>query len=120
LAFSVATTESLANLVRESTRIFETLHRRQQGALQKIGALVHFIWIILIGFAAGLVAKLLTPGSGPSGFFLTASLGIAGSLVASYLGQFTGLYPPGRSAGFIGAIIGAVVLLAAYHLVAKK
>jgi uncharacterized membrane protein YeaQ/YmgE (transglycosylase-associated protein family) len=81
---------------------------------------VHLIWVILIGFAAGLVAKLLTPGTGPSGFFLTAALGVGGSLVATYLGQFTGLYSPGRSAGFIGAVIGAVTLLAAYHLVAKK
>jgi uncharacterized membrane protein YeaQ/YmgE (transglycosylase-associated protein family) len=81
---------------------------------------VHLLWTILIGFVAGLVAKLLTPGSGPGGFFLTAALGIGGSLAATYLGQFSGLYSAGQSAGFIGAVIGAVVLLLVYHLVAKK
>ncbi len=77
------------------------------------------IWTLLIGFVAGLVAKMLTPGSGPRGFFLTAALGIAGSLAATYLGRFAALYTAGQSAGFIGAIIGAVLLLA-YHLLAKK
>ncbi len=78
------------------------------------------IWTILIGFVAGIVAKLLTPGAGPKGFFLTAALGIGGSLAATYLGQFTGLYTVGQSGGFIGAVIGAMVLLLAYHAVARK
>jgi len=78
------------------------------------------IWIVLIGFVAGLVAKLLTPGSGPRGLFLTAAFGIGGSLVATYLGRSLGLYAPGQSAGFIGAVVGAAVLLLAYFLVAKK
>ena len=78
------------------------------------------IWTILIGFIAGVVAKLLTPGSGPSGFFLTATLGVVGSLAATYLGQLTGLYTVGQSAGFIGAVIGAMVLLLTYHVVARK
>jgi uncharacterized membrane protein YeaQ/YmgE (transglycosylase-associated protein family) len=78
------------------------------------------IWTILIGFVAGVVAKLLTPGSGPSGFFLTAALGIGGSLAATYLGQLTGLYTVGQSAGFIGAVVGAMVLLLVYHVVARK
>ena len=81
---------------------------------------MHLVWIILIGFAAGLIAKLLMPGRSPQGFFLTAALGIAGSLAASYLGQFTGLYTAGQSAGFIGAVIGAIVILLAYHLIATK
>ena len=81
---------------------------------------MHLIWTILIGFVAGLVAKMLTPGSGPGGFFLTAALGIAGSLAATYLGQLMGLYTAGQSAGFIGAVIGAVVLLLVFHLVTKK
>ena len=81
---------------------------------------MHLIWTLLIGFIAGLVAKLLTPGSGPGGFFLTAALGIAGSLAATYLGQLMGLYTVGQSAGFIGAVIGSVVLLLAYHLAAKR
>jgi uncharacterized membrane protein YeaQ/YmgE (transglycosylase-associated protein family) len=81
---------------------------------------MHLIWTILIGFVAGLVAKMLAPGSGPGGFFLTAALGIGGSLAATYLGQVAGLYSPGQSAGFIGAVIGAVVLLLVYHLAARK
>ena len=78
------------------------------------------IWTILIGFVAGVVAKFLTPGSGPSGFLLTAALGIGGSLAATYLGQLTGLYTVGQSAGFIGAVVGAMVLLLVYHVVARK
>jgi uncharacterized membrane protein YeaQ/YmgE (transglycosylase-associated protein family) len=81
---------------------------------------VQLIWTIVIGFAAGLVAKLLEPGTGTSGFFVTTALGVAGSLVASFFGQFAGLYVPGQSAGFIGAVIGATALLLAHHFVAKK
>ena len=81
---------------------------------------MHIIWTILIGFVAGLIAKAITPGSGPGGFFVTAALGIGGSLAATYLGQLLGWYQPGHSAGFIGAIIGAIVLLGAYHLVTRK
>jgi uncharacterized membrane protein YeaQ/YmgE (transglycosylase-associated protein family) len=84
------------------------------------GKPMHLIWTILIGFVAGLIAKAITPGSGPSGFFMTSVLGIGGSLAASYLGQFLGWYQPGQSAGFIGAIIGAIILLGIYHLVTKK
>ncbi|WP_420991541.1 GlsB/YeaQ/YmgE family stress response membrane protein [Cupriavidus sp. 30B13] len=81
---------------------------------------MHLIWTILIGFVAGLVARAITPGSGPSGFFLTAALGIAGALAATFLGQLLHWYRPGQSAGFIGAVVGAVILLVAYHLVARK
>jgi len=81
---------------------------------------VHLIWTILIGFVVGLVAKMLTPGEGPSGFFITAALGIGGSLAATFLGQAAGLYSPGQSAGFIGAVIGAAVLLLGYHFATRK
>ena len=81
---------------------------------------MHLIWTILIGFVAGLVAKLLAPGGGPSGFFITAALGIGGSLAATFLGQVAGLYAAGQSAGFIGAVIGAVILLVTYHVVTKR
>ena len=81
---------------------------------------MELIWIILIGFVAGVVAKMLTPGSGPGGFLLTTALGIGGSLAATYLGRFTGLYAPGQSAGFVGAVVGAIVLLLAYHVVARR
>ena len=69
----------------------------------KEGAM-HIIWTILIGFVAGLVAKMLTPGKDPSGFFITAAIGIAGSLIATYVGQAVGWYQAGESAGFIGAV----------------
>ena len=81
---------------------------------------MHLLWTVLIGFVAGVVAKLLTPGDGPSGFVLTTALGIGGSLAATFLGQAAGLYSAGQSAGFIGAMIGAVVLLLGYHFVAKQ
>lgn len=81
---------------------------------------MHLIWTILIGFVAGVVAKMITPGAGPGGFFLTAALGIGGSLTATYLGQFVGFYKTGESAGFIGAVLGAIALLAAYHFASKK
>jgi uncharacterized membrane protein YeaQ/YmgE (transglycosylase-associated protein family) len=81
---------------------------------------MHLIWTILIGFVAGLIARAVTPGSGPTGFFLTAALGIAGALAATFIGQAAGWYRPGQSAGFIGAIVGAVILLVLYHLVARK
>ncbi len=81
---------------------------------------MHLVWTILIGFVVGLVAKMLTPGTGPGGFFLTAALGIAGSILVTYLGQFLGWYQPGESAGFIGALIGAVVLLVIYHLAVRS
>lgn len=82
--------------------------------------MMHLIWTILIGFVAGLIAKALTPGAGPSGFFLTSVLGIAGSVIATYLGQALGLYPQGHAAGFIASIIGAVVLLLGYHLLTRN
>jgi uncharacterized membrane protein YeaQ/YmgE (transglycosylase-associated protein family) len=81
---------------------------------------MHIIWTILIGFVVGLLAKMLTPGRDPSGFFLTAAIGIAGSLLATYGGQALGLYSPGEPAGFFGALIGAIILLVIYHLVARK
>jgi uncharacterized membrane protein YeaQ/YmgE (transglycosylase-associated protein family) len=70
------------------------------------------IWTIIIGFVAGVIAKLITPGPNePSGFILTTILGIVGAFVASYLGQALGWYQPGQAAGLIGAIVGAVIVL---------
>ena len=77
------------------------------------------IWTILIGFVIGLIAKALTPGRDPSGFFITAVIGIAGSLLATYGGQALGWYAAGAPAGFIGSLIGAIVLLAIYHLIKR-
>lgn len=78
------------------------------------------IGAIIIGFFAGLIARALHPGNDKLGFFLTAGLGIVGSLVATYGGQFLGLYKNGASAGFIASVIGAVIVLVIYNFVAKR
>ena len=78
------------------------------------------VWTILIGFIVGLLAKFFTHGPGPKGFFLTAALGVAGSIIATFAGRAFGWYAEGQSAGFIGALIGAFVLLFVYHLVVKS
>jgi uncharacterized membrane protein YeaQ/YmgE (transglycosylase-associated protein family) len=78
------------------------------------------IWTILIGFVVGLLAKMLTPGRDPSGFFVTAAIGIAGSLLATFGGQALGLYSAGEPAGFIGSLVGAIILLVIYHLVRRN
>ncbi len=79
------------------------------------------ITTIIIGFLAGVVAKFVTPGSNePSGFILTTILGIIGAVVATYLGQAMGWYRPGESAGFIGAVVGAVVLLVIWAMFSRR
>jgi len=82
--------------------------------------MMHLVWTLVIGFVAGLIAKAVTPGTGPGGFFMTSALGIAGSVAATYLGQALGLYPEGHIAGFIASVIGAIALLAAYHLITRQ
>ena len=78
-------------------------------------------WTIVIGFFAGVIAKFIMPGKNePSGFVLTTILGIVDALVASFLGKTLGWYQPGEGAGFIGAIVGAIVVLFVWGLVAKR
>ena len=74
------------------------------------------IWTILIGFVVGIIAKFLMPGRDPVGFFITAIIGIVGSIIATFLGRFLGLYQTGESAGFIAAVIGAMILLFLYRM----
>ena len=81
---------------------------------------MHLIWTLLIGFVAGLIAKSLMSGKGPSGFFLTAALGIAGSVAATFLGQGLGLYSQGSGAGFVASILGAILLLWIYHMISRN
>ena len=78
------------------------------------------IWTILIGLLAGIVAKFLMPGRDPGGFIITTLLGIIGAVVATYLGQAVGWYRPGEGAGFIGAVVGAIILLVIYRFVAGR
>ena len=81
---------------------------------------MHIIGTIIIGFLAGVVAKLLMPGRDPGGFIVTTLLGIIGAFVATYLGQAIGWYQADEGAGFVGAVVGAVILLAAYHFVKRR
>jgi uncharacterized membrane protein YeaQ/YmgE (transglycosylase-associated protein family) len=79
------------------------------------------IWTIIIGALAGIVAKFIHPGKNePSGFVLTAILGIVGAFLASYAGQAMGYYAEGQGAGFIASVIGAVVLLVVWGIFAKR
>jgi uncharacterized membrane protein YeaQ/YmgE (transglycosylase-associated protein family) len=81
---------------------------------------MHIIWTILLGLAAGILAKFIYPGKENMGWIVTTLLGIAGSFVASYLGQWLKIYEPGQTAGFIGSIVGALVLLFIYGLIKRK
>jgi uncharacterized membrane protein YeaQ/YmgE (transglycosylase-associated protein family) len=79
------------------------------------------IWTIIVGFLAGVVAKFIMPGNNePSGFVMTTILGIVGSILASYLGEALGWYKAGEGAGFIGAVVGAIILLVIYGFFAGK
>jgi uncharacterized membrane protein YeaQ/YmgE (transglycosylase-associated protein family) len=78
------------------------------------------IWIIVVGFIVGLIARAVMPGEQKLGIILTAVLGVGGSLVAGYLGQAIGWYQAGQGAGFIGSIVGALILLFGYGLLTKR
>jgi uncharacterized membrane protein YeaQ/YmgE (transglycosylase-associated protein family) len=78
------------------------------------------VWTILIGFIAGLVARAIKPGDDSMGIIMTTVVGILGALAASYLGQAMGWYAAGQAAGFIASVVGAVVLLFVWGLIAKK
>jgi uncharacterized membrane protein YeaQ/YmgE (transglycosylase-associated protein family) len=73
---------------------------------------MHILWIVLVGFVAGIIARLLTPGPNkPSGFLLTTVLGIAGAFVATFIGQSIGWYRSDQGAGFVAASLGAIIVL---------
>jgi len=82
--------------------------------------MLHLLWEAFIGLIVGAVAKLLMPGKDPGGIIVTMLLGMAGSLLATWIGGAVGLYQPGASAGFIMSVLGAVVLLAIYRLIKGK
>jgi uncharacterized membrane protein YeaQ/YmgE (transglycosylase-associated protein family) len=81
---------------------------------------MHLLWTLLIGLIVGAVAKLLMPGRDPGGFFITMALGVAGALIATYLGRAIGLYGPESSAGFIMSVVGAMILLLLYRVLFKR
>ena len=81
---------------------------------------MHILWTIVIGFVVGLIAKLIHPAKEHMGFIMTVLLGIGGSLLATFAGKAIGWYQPGQGAGFIGALIGAIVILVVYGAMMKK
>jgi uncharacterized membrane protein YeaQ/YmgE (transglycosylase-associated protein family) len=78
-----------------------------------------FLWIVLIGFVAGIIARLLSSAPNkPTGFILTTVLGIAGAFLATFIGQAVGWYTPDQGAGFIAATVGAIVVLFIWNRIA--
>ena len=78
--------------------------------------MLHLLWMCLIGLVAGAIAKLIMPGKDPGGIIITMLLGIAGSLLAGYLGRAMGWYQAGQGAGLIMSVVGAILLLALYRV----
>ena len=79
-----------------------------------------FLWTLIIGLVVGAIAKLLMPGKDPGGFIITMLLGIVGAVLGGYGGRALGLYGPNDSAGIFMSILGAVVLLLVYRLMAGR
>jgi uncharacterized membrane protein YeaQ/YmgE (transglycosylase-associated protein family) len=79
--------------------------------------MLSLLWEAIIGLIVGAIAKLLMPGKSPGGIWITMALGIAGSILATYLGQLVGWYKEGQTAGFIMSVAGAVLLLIVYRLI---
>ena len=80
----------------------------------------HLLWMCIIGLVAGALAKLIMPGKDPGGIIVTMLIGIAGSVVAGFIGRSLGLYEAGQGAGLIMSVIGAILLLAVYRMVSRK
>jgi uncharacterized membrane protein YeaQ/YmgE (transglycosylase-associated protein family) len=78
---------------------------------------MHLLWELIIGLVVGAVAKFLMPGKDPGGIWITMIIGIAGSILATYLGQAIGWYHAGQGAGFIMSVVGAIVLLLIYRVI---
>jgi uncharacterized membrane protein YeaQ/YmgE (transglycosylase-associated protein family) len=81
---------------------------------------MYILWMLIIGLVVGALAKLLMPGRDPGGIFITMLLGVAGALVAGFLGRSLGWYHENESAGLIASILGSVILLALYRMVAGR
>ncbi len=81
--------------------------------------MIHLLWTAIIGLVVGVIAKLIMPGKDPGGIFVTMLIGIAGAFIGTFLGQAIGHYEPGQSAGFLMSLVGALVLLGAYHLIRR-
>ena len=79
-----------------------------------------YVWMAIIGFVVGLIARAVMPGTQSMGIILTSLVGIAGSFIAGFLGQALGFYAPGQAAGFIASVVGALILLFVVGLVRKS
>jgi uncharacterized membrane protein YeaQ/YmgE (transglycosylase-associated protein family) len=82
--------------------------------------MLHLIWEAIIGLIVGAIAKFLMPGKDPGGIFITMLLGVAGALLATFIGSHLGLYQEGQSAGFLMSLIGAIIILAIYRMFRGK
>jgi uncharacterized membrane protein YeaQ/YmgE (transglycosylase-associated protein family) len=82
--------------------------------------MLSILWTLLIGLVVGALAKLIMPGKDPGGIWITMAIGIAGSFIGTWIGRLVGWYQEGQSAGFIMSVIGALILLAIYHLIKRK
>lgn len=82
--------------------------------------MLHLLWTAIIGLIVGALAKLIVPGKDPGGIFITMLLGIAGAFLGTWIGRAIGHYQPGQSAGFLMSFVGAVILLAIYHLIKRS
>ena len=81
---------------------------------------MHLLWMIIVGLVVGAIAKVIMPGHDPGGIIVTMLLGIAGSVVAGFLGRAVGWYEPGQSAGFLASIVGAIIILAIYRVIVGR
>lgn len=77
---------------------------------------MHILWALIIGLVIGAVAKLLMPGKDPGGIVITSLIGVAGSLLATFLGQALRWYEQGQAAGFLASVVGAILLLSIYRM----
>lgn len=81
---------------------------------------MHILWMLIIGLVIGAVAKFVMPGKDPGGIIITMLIGVAGAIIAGMLGHAAGWYAEGQPAGFLASVVGAVILLAGYRLVAGR
>jgi uncharacterized membrane protein YeaQ/YmgE (transglycosylase-associated protein family) len=82
--------------------------------------MLNVLYIIIIGFLAGVVAKFIMPGKDPGGFIITTVLGVVGALLATFLGRLIGWYKEGETGGFIAAVVGAIIILFVYRIIKKR
>ena len=81
---------------------------------------MQYVWMVIVGFVVGLIARALLPGDQKLGLIMTTVLGIVGSFVAGFIGQAIGWYQAGHGAGFIGSVVGAIIVLFVYAKFVNK